>query len=121
MVKRLRNLPLHSRRKLLSSPLSPELRKKYGCRSLPVRKGDRVKLTRGDFKGMEGEVIEVDSKRCRISVENVKTTKADESEVPQFISPSNVMIIRLAEGDRVRGKILRRRSAGGKERAEEAS
>ncbi len=112
---------LHRRRKLLAVPLSPELKGKYGCRSLPVRKGDRVKLTHGDFKGLEGEVTEVDLKRSRISIDSVKTTKADESEVPQFVHPSNAMIIRLAAGDKVRDRILKRRGISGKERAEKAS
>jgi large subunit ribosomal protein L24 len=112
---------LHRRRKLLAAPLSPELRKKHGCRSLPVRRGDKVKLTHGDFKGMEGEVIEVDSKRCRINIEDVKTTKADESEVPQFVHPSNVIITKLGVGDKVRDKILKRRSVSGQKRTEKAS
>lgn len=112
---------LHRRRKLLAAPLSPELRKKHGCRSLPVRRGDKVKLTHGDFKGMEGEVTEVDSKHCRINVEGVKTTKADESEVPQLVHPSNVMITKLGAGDKVRDRILKRRSVGGQKGTEKAS
>lgn len=112
---------LHRRRKLLAAQLSPELRKRHGCRTLLVRKGDRVRLTHGDFKGMEGEVTEVDSKRSRISIDSVKTTKADESEIPQFVHPSNVMIIRLAAGDKARERILKRRSMSGQERGEKAS
>ena len=34
--------PSHIRRKLMSSPLSKELRKKYNVRSIPVRKDDEV-------------------------------------------------------------------------------
>lgn len=112
---------LHRRRKLLAAPLSPELRKKHGCRSLPVRRGDKVKLTHGDFKGMESEITEVDSKRCRINIADVKTTKADESEVPQFVHPSNVMITKFGAGDKVRDKILKRRSVSGKKRTEKTS
>ncbi|MEM4738276.1 MAG: 50S ribosomal protein L24, partial [Acidilobaceae archaeon] len=46
--------PLHTRQKLMSAPLSPELREKYGVKNLPVRKGDKVRIMRGDFKGHEG-------------------------------------------------------------------
>lgn len=34
--------PSHIRRKIMSAPLSKELRKKYGVRSIPVRKDDEV-------------------------------------------------------------------------------
>jgi large subunit ribosomal protein L26e len=34
--------PSHIRRKIMSAPLSKELRKKHGVRSIPVRKDDEV-------------------------------------------------------------------------------
>lgn len=34
--------PSHIRRKIMSAPLSKELRKKHGVRSMPVRKDDEV-------------------------------------------------------------------------------
>lgn len=34
--------PSHIRRKIMSAPLSKELRKKYNVRSMPVRKDDEV-------------------------------------------------------------------------------
>ena len=39
-----------SRRVIMSANLSKDMRKKYGVRSLPVRKDDEVKIVRGDFK-----------------------------------------------------------------------
>jgi large subunit ribosomal protein L24 len=104
--------PLHLRGRFLSAPLSPELRKKYGVRSLRVRKGDRVVVRRGDFKKMEGNVLDVDTKRGMIQVEGVLTTKADGTQVPRMVRPSNVMIVKLAE-DREREEILRRRGGHG--------
>jgi large subunit ribosomal protein L26e len=37
--------PSHIRRKVMSAPLSKELRKKYGVRSIPIRKDDEVQVT----------------------------------------------------------------------------
>merc|ERR1712096_179403 len=39
--------PSHIRRRLMSAPLSKELRTKYGVRSMPVRKDDEVQVVRG--------------------------------------------------------------------------
>ena len=41
--------PSHIRRRLMSAPLSKELRTKYGVRSMPVRKDDEVQVW---FKGI---------------------------------------------------------------------
>ena len=103
------NLPLHQRWHLLNAPLSPELRKELGIKRLPVRKGDVVRIMRGDWKGHEGKVVEVDLKRVRIFVEGVTHKKADGTEVFYPIHPSNVMIVKLGEADEVRKKIIERR------------
>ena len=39
------NAPSHVRRKIMSSPLSKELRQKYNCRSMPIRKDDEVQVS----------------------------------------------------------------------------
>ena len=39
--------PSHLRRKLMSCPLSKDLKKKYSVRSMPVRKEDEVMVVRG--------------------------------------------------------------------------
>ena len=53
--KRFFNAPLHKRGKIMSVNLSPELRNKYGKRSIPIRVGDKVRIMRGDNRGIEGE------------------------------------------------------------------
>jgi large subunit ribosomal protein L24 len=105
------NAPLHKRQKLVSAPLSRELREKYGVRSLPVRKGDKVRIMRGDFKGHEDKVVRVDLKRYVIYVDGVTIKKADGTPVFRPIHPSNVMIIELNLDDDWRKKILERRGA----------
>lgn len=103
------NMPLHLRHKLLTAPLSPELRKELGIRNLPIRKGDVVRIMRGDWKGYEGKVVDVDLRKVRIHVEGVTIKRADGTPVYYPIHPSKVMIIKLGEVDKVRKKIIERR------------
>jgi large subunit ribosomal protein L24 len=107
--KRLFNLPLHLRWRLLSAPLSKELRKDLGLKRLYVRKGDVVKIVRGDWRGHEGKVMDMDLKKGRIFVEGVTIKKADGTDVFYPIHPSKVVIVKLGEVDDVRRKIIERR------------
>ncbi|MEM1644290.1 MAG: 50S ribosomal protein L24 [Ignisphaera sp.] len=104
------NLPLHRRWHLLNALLSPELRKDLGIKRLVIRKGDVVRILRGDWKGHEGKVIRIDMKRSRIYVEGVTVKKADGTDVYYPIHPSKVMIVKLGEVDEVRRKIIERRA-----------
>lgn len=103
------NAPLHVRHKFFNAPLSPELREKYGVKRLPVRKGDVVRIMRGDFAGHEGKVVRVDLKRIRIFVEGVQRKKADGTPVYYPIHPSKVMIVKLDLSDPRRREIVERR------------
>merc|ERR1719409_296299 len=59
--------PSSVRRKMMSSSLSKELRTKYDCKSVPVRKGDTVLIKcgskEGGVKGKSGKVITVYRRR----------------------------------------------------------
>ncbi|MCD6156811.1 MAG: 50S ribosomal protein L24 [Euryarchaeota archaeon] len=101
--------PKHVRYKMMSVHLSKELREKYGVRTLPVRKGDVVRVMRGNYRGHEGKVVEVDRKRYYIYIEGVKIKKADGTEVLRPIHPSKVMIVKLDMSDKWRIKILERK------------
>ncbi len=88
--------PLHLRTKLLGAPLSIELREKYGGRrTVRVVKGDTVRVVRGDFVGDEGLVDIVDVKNAKIVIHGVAITKADGTEKPRKIDPSNVVVTKL--------------------------
>jgi len=110
-------LPHHLRRKLLSAPLSEELRAKYGFRSFPIRTGDRVRVMRGDFRGAEGRVIRVDRERGRIYLDTVTRTKADGTPVNVPIHASKVMIVELDLSDEWRKKALERKMMAREEQA----
>ena len=104
------NAPLHLRGKIMAATLSNELRNKYGVRSLPIREGDKVRVMRGDFKGKEGKVVDVDLKRYRINVEGATQKKVNGTEVFYPLHPSNVMIVGLNLDDERRKKIIERRA-----------
>lgn len=99
--------PLHIRQKYLRARLNPSLAKKYNRRSFQVKRGDTVKILRGDFKGNEGKVAKVDLKAEAIHVDGVTIHKADGSEVPRPIHPSNVIITKLELKDKLRTRKLK--------------
>ncbi|MHC1626286.1 MAG: 50S ribosomal protein L24 [Methanoculleaceae archaeon] len=100
------NAPLHRRGRYLTAPLSRKLREEYGRRRLRVVTGDTVKVTRGDFAGEEGVVDGVNLKTCRLLVHGVSQEKADGTEVPRPVDPSNVVITRLNLKDPLRAARL---------------
>ncbi len=104
--KLLYNAPAHILRKHLAASLSPELQESYKVRSLPVRKGDTVTVTRGDYAGVEGKVVKVLPRDHRIHVEGVTREKTDGNPYPFLLDPSKVMIKRLNTDDKWRRRVL---------------
>ncbi|GAB5580507.1 60S ribosomal protein L26-like 1 [Prionailurus iriomotensis] len=83
------NAPSHIRRKIMSSPLSKELRQKYNVRSMPIRKDDEVQVVRGHYKGQQiGKVVQVYRKKYVIYIERVQREKANGTTVHVGIHPS---------------------------------
>ena len=89
------NAPIHIKRKMLSVNLTKELRKKYGKRNTPVKKGDLVKIMRGKFKKKQGKIIEVNTKSGKIYIEGILAKKRDGSSVKVPLKSSNLQIIEL--------------------------
>lgn len=94
--------PLHVRRKFLSAHLAEDLLIKYNRRSLPVVKGDTVRIMRGEFKDHTDKIAFVDLKKGFVEVEGVILTKADGKKVAKPIHPSNLLITKLNLTDPVR-------------------
>ena len=94
------------RNRLLSAPLSSGLQTRHGTKSLPVRKGDTVKIVRGDFTGVEGKVSEVDRNRNRLYVEGVTRDKVSGTSTKMSVHPSKVQITNLSLDDRWRSKSI---------------
>ena len=79
-----------------SVPRSPlHSGQEYKRRTLRVVKGDTVKLLRGDAAGTEGLVDEVHTGRSKLIVQGISIPKADGTEVPRPVDPSNVQITKL--------------------------
>ncbi|HNZ52262.1 MAG: 50S ribosomal protein L24P [Candidatus Diapherotrites archaeon ADurb.Bin253] len=91
------NAPLHLRKKFVSINLSKELRKKTNKRNIPAKKGDKVKICVGKFKGKTGKILTVNLKTSKIIVEEIQVKKQDGSKVNFKLQPSNLQIIELAE------------------------
>lgn len=98
--------PNHARGNFLRAPLSQTLREQYKKRNLRVIKGDTVKVYRGDFRGTEGIVDEVNMQALKIVVHGVFVKKADGTEVPRPLDPSNVQITKLNLDDKRREEKL---------------
>ena len=98
------NAPIHIKYKLASSHLSKELRKKHNIRSLPLRKGDKVRVMIGTFKGKTGKVERIDTRKQRVFVTGIELLKKDGSKTMYPIKPSNLMIQELDLSDKKRIK-----------------
>lgn len=85
-----------------SSPLSAELRERYGLKSVRPRKGDSVRIVRGEFLGVEGKVTQVFPKDGRLSVEGVSREKQKGGTAPVPIESSKVIITSLNLDDKIR-------------------
>jgi large subunit ribosomal protein L24 len=118
--KRLYQAPLNERYRRFSASLSSKLKESHGTGSVPVRKGDTVMIMRGDRKGSEGKVTQIDRKKYRIFVEGMNREKVDGTSIPVPIHPSKVMITRLNLDDKWRKKILERKGVTEKAEVEEA-
>lgn len=102
--------PLHLKRKMLAAHLSKEAREKLKTkrRSLVVRKGDKVKVLRGDKKGHVGKVARVDIKKIKVFVEGVTSREAKGTEKLAPVDPSNLLIIEAGASDKERLSVLER-------------
>ena len=106
------NAPSHIRRRIMSAPLSKDLRTKYGVRSIPVRKDDEVQVVRGHNKGQQvGKIVQCYRKKYVIHVERIQREKANGASVYIGIHPSNVVVVKL-KMDKDRKQILERRAEG---------
>ena len=101
--------PLHIKQKFVHTHLSKDLRKKYGKRSVGLRKGDKIKVMAGQFRKLEGKVEKIDLKKTRVFVNGAEITKKDGTKKMLALNPSNLMITELNLDDKFRQKLLERK------------
>lgn len=104
------NAPLNIKHKFLSTHLSKDLIKKYKKRNIPLRKGDKIKIIRGQFKKKEGKIEKVLLKKSKVYIENIQITKKDGSKAYLPINPSNIIITELNLTDKKRKQSLERKN-----------
>ncbi len=98
------NAPKHTKNKLMAAHLSKELKAKHGKRSMTLKKGDKVKVLRGQFKGKNGKIERVDTKKSRVYITGIETMKKDGSKALYPIHASNLIIEELNLEDKKRAK-----------------
>jgi large subunit ribosomal protein L24 len=109
------NAPLHTRKKLVSANVDKKLRAKLKSRSMPLCKGDEVKVVRGGKKGMKGKVSKVDIKRLKVYIEGQIRETLSGNKVPVPFEPSNLIITDLNMDDKFRQKKLERKGVSKKD------
>ena len=99
----------------MSSPIDKGLRERQLSRgfmyprSMPVKKGDRVMIVRGEGKSKSATAISlVDRKARKVYVEGFTYFKSDGTELQRPIDASNLVIINPDWSDIRRRKILNR-------------
>jgi large subunit ribosomal protein L24 len=92
------------KKRRMMAGLSKDLRSEYGIRGSSLRKGDTVRIAKGDYKGHEGKVSSIDLPSMRITVEGVQISKMDGTKKNVAIYPSQVTITKLDLSDKLRKK-----------------
>ncbi|MBU1245592.1 MAG: 50S ribosomal protein L24 [Nanoarchaeota archaeon] len=110
--KYLANAPIHIRKRFIVSTFSEELRKKYTRRNFRLRKGDKVKIMKGQFKNRIGKVERINIKQRKIYIQGIENIRKDGTKAFYPIHPSNLMITELFLEDKKRKDALERKQNG---------
>jgi large subunit ribosomal protein L24 len=85
------NAPLHKKHRMMSAHLAENLLLKYDRRSLPVVKGDTVKIMRGNFRGHEDKISKVNLIDQTVEIEGVTLTTAKGTKIAKPIHASTLL------------------------------
>jgi len=97
------NAPMHVKDKLVSANLNQTLREELGTRNLPVKVGDRAEVMRGDEKGAEGIISNIDREEEKIYINNLDRQRTDGTVKELALRPSNVQLqaLNLEDPERI--------------------
>jgi len=110
--KALYNSKQHQRSKLNSARVADFLQEEYGVKRLPLRVGDQVKITRGEFKDFEGEVLEITTNQ-RAKIKEATFERTDGTQFYPAIHVSNLVITKFYKEkkmDAYRAQMIERKS-----------
>ena len=100
------HVPKHVRDAMICSSLADNLREQYTRKSVRVKKGDNVRVMRGEYSGIEGKIEKVNTQRGTLAIEGVQREKVRGGNVKVQIHASNVQIIGLKLEDKLRDNRL---------------
>ena len=92
----LRDVKNHQRSKLFTVALDVSLQEEWGIKRLPLRKDDFVRVSSGEFDGIEGKVLSLNKKSRRVTIEECTLQKKDGSNYYVPISVSKLIITKFA-------------------------
>jgi large subunit ribosomal protein L24 len=105
----------HQRSKLLSARVADFVTEELGIKTLPIKVGDEVRITQGEFKDFEGEVIEL-TKNHRAKIKEATFDKADGTQFHPAIHISKLVITKLSKEKKMdpwRASIIDRKAVFG--------
>lgn len=71
---------------------------------MELKKGDKVKIMRGKYKGKSGKIDKILTKRLKIYVDGIQIKKSEGSKINIPLKASNLQIIELNTDDKKRMK-----------------
>jgi large subunit ribosomal protein L24 len=94
------------RRRRMTVPLSRELRRRFHLRSVPLRKGDTVRVMRGSYVGREERVAKLNRRDYTVTLDNVTLKSGEEKLKPLPVRTNHLLIVRLNLADSWRRESL---------------
>lgn len=95
------------RRRRMTVPLSRDLRGRFHARSVPIRKGDTVRVLSGSFEGREERVAKVNRRTYSVVLDNVTLKTGEDKLKPLPIRTNHLVITRLNLSDPWRRRTLK--------------
>src|SRR2546426_12602826 len=89
-----------SQKRRVPAHLADELKTRYSTRAVPIRKGDSVRVLRGEFAGLEGKVDTIDRTHSRVFVEGMtreKTAGGKASRLSVHASKGTLTNLKLSD------------------------
>lgn len=105
-----RNAHLNLKRSFIAVSLVPDLRSRYGTRNVTVRKGDTVKVAKGEFRNVIGKVNRVDVKKGIVFVDGAERVRKDGTKSFIPLQPSSLLLTEIYLEDKGRTASLARKS-----------
>lgn len=97
--KALYNAHTAKRRRLMSVPLSKDLRARFHRRALPLRKGDTVRILKGSYEGREERVAKVDRRSLAVTLDNVTSKTGESKQTPLPVRTGSLVLVHLNLAD----------------------